>query len=84
MEVVPARGVNSERKRNLCFHTLSLAPIARAPIIVEQLEVEEREWLDAYHARLHAAIAPYLREAHERNFLKQATKPLDLRSTCGR
>ena len=84
MEVVPARGVNSERKRNLCFHTLSLAPIARAPIIVEQLEVEEREWLDAYHARLHAAIAPYLREAHERSFLKQAAKPLDLRSTCGR
>ncbi len=78
MEVVAAHGVNSEKKRNLCFHTLSLAPIAYAPIMVEQMEVAERRWLDAYHARLRVAITPYLREAHERDFLKQATEPLEL------
>ena len=98
MEVVSARGVNSEQKRclspihlasiklssiklssiSLAFHTLSLAPIACAPIILEQMEAAERLWLDGYHARVRATIAPYLQETHERNYLKQATEPLGL------
>ena len=76
MEVVYAGGMNSEKKRNLCFRTLSLAPISLTPIIIERLETWERRWLDAYHQRLRETIAPHLEDSHERAFLEHATKAL--------
>ena len=80
MEVVDAGKKNSEEKKGskriLGFHTLSLAPIALAPIVREQTEAWERNWLDGYHARVRETIAPHLRETFERDFLKQATLPL--------
>ena len=76
LEVVATGRRNSEGKRVLGFHTLSLAPIARAPIFAKQMEAWERGWLDAYHARVRETIAPHLKEAFEQDFLKQATQSL--------
>ena len=80
LEVVDAGKKNSKKnsggKRMLAFHTLSLAPIACAPILLTHMESWERNWLNAYHARLRETIAPHLKEAFELAFLKQATQPL--------
>ena len=42
----------------LGFETLTLAPIDRRLIDAGLLEPRERGWLDAYHARVAAALAP--------------------------
>jgi Xaa-Pro aminopeptidase len=44
----------------LCFETLTLAPFDRALIDAGLLTAAERDWLDAYHARVLAEIGPQL------------------------
>jgi Xaa-Pro aminopeptidase len=44
----------------LRFETLTLAPFDRRLIDVAMLEAWEREWLDAYHARVVAEVGPHL------------------------
>src|SRR3546814_4369094 len=50
-----------EEREMLVFETLTLAPIDRRLIERNLLGAEEAEWLDAYHARVRAAIGPQLR-----------------------
>ena len=57
------------------FETLTLAPIDRALIDPSLLIPEERQWLDAYHARVLEDIGSLLGEA-DRKWLAQATAPL--------
>ncbi|HEX8569998.1 MAG TPA: aminopeptidase P family protein [Caulobacteraceae bacterium] len=57
------------------FETLTLAPIDRNLIVPGLLEVEERVWLDAYHARVLATHAPHLEPA-VREWLEAACAPL--------
>jgi Xaa-Pro aminopeptidase len=40
------------------FETLTLAPIDRRLIDVDMLTAGERDWLNAYHQRVWAAIGP--------------------------
>ncbi len=44
----------------LLFETLTLAPLERRLIEPAQLSRVEREWIDAYHARVYAELAPIL------------------------
>jgi Xaa-Pro aminopeptidase len=63
-------------KRNLLkFETVSLAPIDRNLIDVELLDDGELKWLNAYHERVHATLAPKL-EADVAVWLKNACAPL--------
>ncbi|MBE7184933.1 MAG: aminopeptidase P family protein [Methylobacterium mesophilicum] len=57
------------------FETLTLVPIDRRLIAVEMLTDEEREWLDAYHARVLFEIGPTL-EGESLGWLERATQPL--------
>jgi len=59
----------------LKFETLTLAPIDTAPIVLEMLSVEEREWLNNYHRRVYETLSPYLDEA-EKTWLKEATQAI--------
>ncbi len=59
----------------LDFETLTLAPIDRRLIATDMLETAERDWLDAYHARIAREIGPHLDES-TRRWLDQATAPL--------
>jgi Xaa-Pro aminopeptidase len=59
----------------LAFDTLTLAPFDRRLIDPALLERAEREWLNAYHARVLAAVGPALPpDAHD--WLRTACAPL--------
>ena len=62
-------------RRFLGFETLTLAPFDRALIDPALLDGAERGWLDAYHARVLAAVGPALPEA-ARAWLARACAPL--------
>ncbi len=64
-----------DEKPMLAFETLTLAPIDRHAVETALLSAEERTWLDAYHARVHEALAPLLDDA-DRSWLDSATAPL--------
>jgi Xaa-Pro aminopeptidase len=57
------------------FETLTLVPIDRRLIAPELLTVEERRWLDAYHARVLAEIGPLV-DGETLAWLERATAPL--------
>ncbi|MCF8495912.1 MAG: aminopeptidase P family protein [Alphaproteobacteria bacterium] len=57
------------------FETVSLCPIDRAPILKSLLSVEEREWLDSYHAKIYQELSPQLEET-ARAWLYEQTRPL--------
>jgi Xaa-Pro aminopeptidase len=70
--VVETAGAN---KPFLAFEPLTLAPFDRRVLEVELLTTAERSWLDAYHARVFAAIGPLLPVA-DRDWLEAHTAPL--------
>jgi Xaa-Pro aminopeptidase len=62
-------------RRFLRMETLTLAPWDRTMIDARLLTASEREWLDAYHARVLAEVGPGLPDA-ERAWLEAACAPL--------
>ncbi len=73
--VTPASGIDGGERPMLGFETLTLAPIARELIIRQMLTKDERDWLDAYHARVRDAIGPQL-DGDAKAWLELATAPL--------
>jgi len=59
----------------LGFETLTLCPIDQRCIERSLLRSDEIDWLDAYHARVHAVLAPLL-NGTALAWLQQATRPL--------
>ncbi|RDE09090.1 aminopeptidase P family protein [Pelagibacterium lacus] len=57
------------------FETLTLCPIDKRLVAPALLEAAEREWLDAYHARVLREIGPHL-DPDTRAWLESATTPL--------
>ena len=57
------------------FETLTLAPIDRRLIETALLSLEERAWLDDYHARVRTMLQPHLSSA-EKRWLETATSSL--------
>ena len=72
--VTPAAADGAEREM-LGFETLTLAPIDRACIEQAMLDPRERQWLDAYHARVRDTLTPLV-DAATAAWLAQATRPL--------
>jgi Xaa-Pro aminopeptidase len=76
--VVTSLGAPAGAERELLgFEVLTLAPIDRALIETSLLDDAEIAWLDAYHARVRAEIAPLV-DAATRRWLEAATQPLAL------
>ena len=71
--VTEAADVPGGERPMMGFETLTLAPIDRAMIVVEMLSAREREWLNAYHARVRAEVGPLLKDAADRAWLERAT-----------
>ncbi len=73
--LVEPRSVPSAEKSMLGFRELTLAPIDRNLIDVALLTPVERDWLNAYHARVLAEIGPQLDDV-EQAWLAAATAPV--------
>jgi Xaa-Pro aminopeptidase len=59
----------------LGFETLTFVPIERSLILPELLSPEERDWLDAYHAKVLEKIGPEL-EGEDRAWLETKCAPI--------
>ncbi len=59
----------------MAFETLTLAPIDRRLIAAELLTPRERDWIDAYHARVLESIGPEV-DSKTRAWLAAAAAPL--------
>ena len=59
----------------LQFESLTLCPIDKRPIVVEELTSEERQWLDDYHRMVYNRLAPYF-DGSELAWLEKACAPL--------
>jgi Xaa-Pro aminopeptidase len=75
LAVTEASAPEGAERPLLGFEVLTLAPIDRALVATEILTADERAWLDAYHARVGADIAPLV-DAATREWLEAATRPL--------
>jgi len=64
------------------FETLTLAPLDLRLIDASMLTDAERDWVDAYHARVRDALAPRL-SAGDRDWLEQATRKLYTANSIG-
>ena len=73
--VVAAPAVAGGEKPLLTFETLTLAPIDRRLIDPAAMTADEIAWLDAYHARVAAELAPLV-DAETQAWLARATAPL--------
>ncbi|NNM58089.1 aminopeptidase family protein P, partial [Acidocella sp.] len=62
----------AQKRKFLRFETLTLAPFDRALINPALLTAPALDWLNAYHARVYAELAPHL-PADARGWLAQAT-----------
>ena len=64
-----------DAREMLAFETLTLAPYCRALMDTDLLAPDERAWIDAYHDRVHAALAPLL-DPDTAAWLARETAPL--------
>lgn len=74
--VTPPAQIAGGDREMLGFETLTLVPFDRHVIAAELLSAGERLWLDAYHARVRARVAPLLEDRAELAWLEQATAPI--------
>ena len=67
--------MKTEFGKFLQIEPLTLCPIDTAPIDLTMLMSEELAWLNEYHAKVYAELAPYLDE-DEKKWLENATKAI--------
>ena len=67
--------MKTEFGKFLQIEPLTLCPIDTAPIDLTMLMPEELAWLNDYHAKVYAELAPYLDEV-EKKWLENATKAI--------
>jgi Xaa-Pro aminopeptidase len=75
LELVQPAAFPETAKKFLRFETLTLVPFDRALIEPELLAPDALSWLNAYHARVQAALAPLL-PAEVKTWLEEATAPI--------
>jgi Xaa-Pro aminopeptidase len=73
--VVPDRAADGAEREMLGFETLTLAPIDLTLVEPSLLSGDELAWLNAYHARVRATIAPQV-DAATAQWLEQATRAI--------
>lgn len=73
--LVETRDIAGAEKEMLGFETLTFAPLERRLIDVEMLSPEQRQWVDDYHGKVMAVIAPQL-DGEALDWLGQQCAPL--------
>ena len=73
--VTPAEEIEGGERPMLGFECLTFAPLARDLINTDLLSAEERDWVDDYHQRVLAEIAPLV-EGEVADWLDRACRAL--------
>jgi len=68
--------ISGGEKGMLSFETITMAPIDLDLVEPSMLTREERDWLNAYHAQVRAAVAPAMADDDSRVWLAQATRAI--------
>ena len=58
------------------FETITYVPVDLDAVIPEQMSMDERRWLNAYHAEICRRILPYMQTEDERAWLENATRAI--------
>ena len=66
LAVTAAAPIEGGETAMLGFETLTLAPFDRRLIVPELLSAAERDWLNAYHARVRQELSPHLKDGEAR------------------
>ena len=74
--VEPAKVPAGGERAMLSFETLTLVPYDRRLIEPRDLTAAERDWIDAYHARVARELAPHIDDAQSSRWLDQACAEL--------
>jgi Xaa-Pro aminopeptidase len=74
--LVERRSAEGAEREIMGFKELTLAPIDKRLVDVSLLTADERDWWNAYHARVAAEIGPLLTDPGEQRWLEQACAPL--------
>lgn len=80
MVVTEPEPIDGGDQAMLSFETLTLAPIDRTLIDVALLTPVERDWVDAYHARIAVELTPLL-DAAAADWLQRIAMPLTLEAS---
>ena len=73
--VTPLQPIEGGNREMMGFESLTLVPFDRRLIDAKQLLPAERDWLNAYHARVRREIEPLL-VSDDRPWLREATAPI--------
>lgn len=73
--LVEERSIDGAEKKMLGFETLTFAPIDPKLVDVAMLSPEERDWLNAYHARVLEVVGPQL-DGAVKAWLEEQCAPL--------
>ena len=73
--VTPPAPVENGEREMMSFETITLAPINLDLVDVSLLNEEEREWLNAYHARVRETLGPRL-PTDIKDWFEQATRAI--------
>lgn len=76
LELVVAADIAGAEQPMNGFETLTLAPIDRRLIDLKGITASERDWIDAYHARVRREVLPLLSDEATKVWLGTATEPL--------
>ncbi|WP_395074363.1 aminopeptidase P family protein [Hyphococcus sp.] len=73
--VTPPKPVPGGEREMMEFETITLAPINLDLVVVELLTVQERDWLNDYHARVRSTLAPLV-PAEIKGWFENATRAI--------
>ncbi len=73
--LLAVRTVEGGERPMLGFEALTLVPVDRRLVVAEMLLPEQRDWLNAYHARVAEVVGPLLDPATA-SWLAEATRPI--------
>ena len=74
-EVVVRKAEANDYGQFMYFETVTMAPFDLDGIIPEEMQPDEREWLNNYHKEVYEKISPHLND-EEREWLKHATRAI--------
>ena len=75
-ELVCVELESNEYGQFMGFETITYCPIDLDAVVPELMNVEQRAWLNAYHAMVREKLMAHMETEDERNWLETATRAI--------